>query len=85
MIACCLRERCVAIHIELDTPLIGLRHRHLRFRLCQLRARLLQLALRLRQPALGLIQCGLEGAGIDLEQQLAAPHERALGVGLLIR
>ena len=78
-----LRERRVAIHIELSPALIGLRHRHLRFRLSQLRARLLQLALRLRELALRLVQRRLKRARIDLKQQLALSDEGAFGVGLL--
>ena len=44
-----LRERRVAVHIELRAALIRFRHRDLRFGLGQLRARLAQLPLRLRK------------------------------------
>ena len=78
-----LRERRVAIDVKLDSPLVGLRHRNLRFRLSQLGARLFQLALGLRQLSFRLFQRRLERPGVDLKQQLAALDESALGVFLL--
>ena len=78
-----LGERGVAVDVELNAALIGLRYGHLRFRLGKLRLRLLQLALSLRELALRLIQRCLEGPRIDLKQQLAFANEGALGIGLL--
>ena len=76
-------ERGIAVYVELNAALIGLRYGHLRFRQSKLRLRLFQLALSLCEPALRLIERRLEGTGIDEKQQLAFANERALGIGLL--
>ena len=78
-----LRERRIAIYVELDAALIGFRYRNLRFRQSQLRARLFQLALRLCESSLRLVQRRLEWTGVDLKEQLAFADESALGIVLL--
>ena len=65
-----LRERNVAVHIELRSALIRLALGELRFGLDQLRLGLRQLPVGLRKLPLRLIDRRLERPRIDLEQQL---------------
>ena len=78
-----LNERRVAIHIQLNPMLVCLSDRDLGLRLRELGARLLQLASRLRESAFCLIKVCLKGPGINLEEQLAFPHEGTFRVFLL--
>ena len=78
-----LRERNVAVHIQLRSHLIGFGHRHLRLRLSELRIGLRQLSGGAGQLPFRLIQHCLERPRIDLKQKLPLFHERAFGVFLL--
>src|SRR6185369_14858393 len=76
-------ERPVTIYVELGPTLIRLGYRKLGLGLNQLRLRLCQLAIRLGHLSLCLVQGSLEGARIDLEEQLPLVNEGPLRVGLL--
>ena len=65
-----LRQRSVAIHIQLSAALVRFRHRDLRLGLDQLGARLGELALRFGEGPLP-DRARLETARVNLKKQLA--------------
>ena len=77
-----LRERRIAVFVELRLTLVRFGARQLRFRLLKLRLSLRQLAVRLGELSPRLIRRGLKWTRIDLEKQLALPDERAFRIVL---
>jgi hypothetical protein len=75
-----LRERDVAVLVELGLGLIRFRHQDLRLCLRELRLRLRALPVGLSQSTESLIERCLERPRIDFEKQLTLGDERTLGV-----